>query len=61
MNGKDAMRYSARHRDVFGLRYVCLVDEVETANLAKSAGLRILDQFRSDGQEGDLNLYTVLG
>ena len=47
-------------RDGFGLRYVCFVDETETAKLAESAGLRILDQFRSDGQEGDLNLYTVL-
>jgi tRNA (uracil-5-)-methyltransferase TRM9 len=48
-------------RDGFGLRYVCFVDEIEIAKLAKAAGLRILDQFRSDGKEGDLNLYTVLG
>ncbi|MCB9422880.1 MAG: class I SAM-dependent methyltransferase [Ardenticatenaceae bacterium] len=47
-------------RDGFGLRYVCLVDEVETVKLAEAAGLRVLDQFRSDGKEGDLNLYTVL-
>ncbi len=48
-------------RDGFGLRYVCFVDEAETARLAEAANLCILDQFRSDGQEGDLNLYTVLG
>lgn len=47
-------------REGFGLRYVCFVDESETAQLAEDAGLRILDQFRSDGREGDLNLYTVL-
>jgi SAM-dependent methyltransferase len=47
-------------RDGFGLRYVCLVDETQTAKLAAAAGLHILDQFRSDGKEGDLNLYTVL-
>ncbi len=48
-------------RDGFGLRYVCFVDEAETARLAEAANLHILDQFRSDGQEGNLNLYTVLG
>jgi 2-polyprenyl-3-methyl-5-hydroxy-6-metoxy-1,4-benzoquinol methylase len=48
-------------RDGFGLRYVCFVDEAETARLAEDAGLTILDQFRSDGREGSLNLYTVLG
>ncbi|MEJ2748842.1 MAG: class I SAM-dependent methyltransferase [Anaerolineae bacterium] len=48
-------------REGFGLRYVCFVDEAETTRLAEAAGLRILDQFRSDGQEGNLNLYTVLG
>jgi len=47
-------------RDGFGLRYVCYVDESETEKLAAAAGLRILDQFRSDGKEGNLNLYTVL-
>lgn len=47
-------------RDGFGLRYVCQIDEAETTALATQAGLRILHQFRSDGQEGDLSLYTVL-
>jgi 2-polyprenyl-3-methyl-5-hydroxy-6-metoxy-1,4-benzoquinol methylase len=48
-------------RDGFGLRYVCFVDETEMDQLAKAAGLQILEQFYSDGKEGDLNLYTVLG
>jgi SAM-dependent methyltransferase len=41
-------------------RYVTLIDETETAALAKLAGLRVQAQFRSDGQEGNLNLYTLL-
>lgn len=47
-------------RDGFGLRYACQIDEAETAVLAAQSGLHILHQFRSDGQEGDLSLYTVL-
>ncbi len=43
-----------------GRRYVALLDEAATARLAVAAGLRIVEQFRSDGREGDLNLYTVL-
>jgi SAM-dependent methyltransferase len=44
----------------FALRYLCLIDEAETADLAQSAGLTLLSQFHSDGKEGDLNLYTIL-
>ena len=47
-------------RDGYGLRYVCLIDEDETAVLAEAAGLKIINQFRSDGKEGNLSLYTVL-
>lgn len=43
-----------------GLRYVALIDAAETAALVQEAGLHILAQFRSDGREGDLNLYTIL-
>lgn len=47
-------------RSGFGLRYVCFVDAGETAALAGEAGLVVAEQFRSDGREGDLNLYSIL-
>jgi tRNA (uracil-5-)-methyltransferase TRM9 len=47
-------------REGYGLRYVCFIDAAETAALARESGLLVVDQFRSDGREGDLNLYTVL-
>lgn len=47
-------------RDGYGLRYVSLIDEAETAVLAEAAGLKIINQFRSDGKEGNLSLYTML-
>ena len=43
-----------------GRRYVALVDDEETRRLAEGAGLRIVELFRSDGREGDLNLYALL-
>lgn len=46
-------------RDGFGLRYVCQVDAAETADLVAAAKLSTLHQFRSDGKEGNLSLYTV--
>lgn len=47
-------------RGGYGLRYVALLDEVETERLAVAAGLRVVEQFYSDGREGNLNLYAIL-
>lgn len=43
-----------------GLRYVHELDEAEAAVLATAAGLQVVEQFRADGREGDLSLYSVL-
>ncbi len=50
----------AWQRGGFALRYACHIDATETAELAAAAGFSIADQFRSDGKEGNLSLYTVL-
>ena len=42
------------------LRYVHLVDAEETMALAHAAGMQVLHQFRSDGKEEKLSLYSVL-
>ncbi len=47
-------------RDGSGLRYVCSIDSSEIRDMAHNAGLSVIHQFRSDGKEGDLNLYAVL-
>ncbi len=47
-------------REGRGVRYVHLLDQEEISWLAANASLVIVDEFRSDGREGDLNLYTVL-
>lgn len=47
-------------RDGFGFRYLAYIDATETEYLARSAALNVSCQFRSDGREGDLNLYTIL-
>lgn len=43
-----------------GYRYVAFIDAAETGEMAHKAGLRTVAQFRSDGREGNLNLYTML-
>ena len=48
-------------RSGFGLRYVCYINRAEMEALATEAGLVVIDQFRRDGREGDLNLYAILG
>ena len=48
------------NRGGIGCRYVAQIDLNETHALAKNTGLHIVESFRSDGKEGNLNLYTVL-
>ena len=44
----------------FSYRYACMIDAKATAELAQAANLQIIHQFRSDGKEGNLSLYTIL-
>jgi 2-polyprenyl-3-methyl-5-hydroxy-6-metoxy-1,4-benzoquinol methylase len=50
----------AWQRDGTGYRYVHFVSPKEMERLAKSTGLKVVEQFRADGREGNLNLYSVL-
>lgn len=47
-------------RDGAGVRYVCYIDLDQLRELAEASGLRVQAHFRSDGKEGDLNLYAML-
>lgn len=47
-------------RGGMGWRYVAHLDAAATRDLATAAGLTIIEQFLSDGREGDLNFYTIL-
>lgn len=49
----------AWRRGGYGVRYVALLDAEATRALADAAGFTIVGQYRSDGREGDLNLYTI--
>ncbi len=42
------------------LRYVHQLDLEEVQALALGAGLRLIDIFRAEGKEGNLNLYALL-
>jgi tRNA (uracil-5-)-methyltransferase TRM9 len=42
------------------LRFVHQLDLAEVEALAHGAGLRLVDTFRADGKEGNLNLYALL-
>jgi SAM-dependent methyltransferase len=42
-----------------GMRYVTEINLDETRELAHAAGFKEVAHFRSDGREGDLNLYTI--
>lgn len=50
----------AWNRGGHGVRYVNNIGKAETMALIERAGLRIVNQFSSDGREGNLNLYTIL-
>ena len=48
-------------RGGFSYRYLHLIDEVEIDALAAAVGLRLIHQYRSDGREGNLSLYSIFG
>jgi SAM-dependent methyltransferase len=50
----------AWHRDGTGYRYVNFISSKEMERLATLSGLKVSEQFRADGWEEDLNLYSVL-
>lgn len=42
------------------VRYVHYLDLAEVAQLAAACGLTVIESFRADGKEGNLNLFVVL-
>lgn len=47
-------------RDSSTPRYCHYVDDAEHARLIETAGLTVVDDFRADGFDGQLNRYTIL-
>jgi tRNA (uracil-5-)-methyltransferase TRM9 len=47
-------------RDGYGIRYVHLIDEDETRQLARDAGLKVSELYYADGRTNNLTLYACL-
>jgi len=46
-------------RGGFSYRYLHLIDESEIERLSAEVGLPLIHQYRSDGREGNLSLYSI--
>jgi tRNA (uracil-5-)-methyltransferase TRM9 len=47
-------------RGGMGRRYVAYINADSIQDLARKAGLSVLESYYSDGREGNLNLYTIM-